>query len=192
MIIKESDHEVFKTFINHRELLVYLIKEYNLRKIIEVGVYKSEMIRWVMKHSCGDFIDEYWEVDSFTVLPREGQGYKGGVCQEDWDDMHLYACSLMKWFPQLKIIKASSVRAASIFDDNYFDMIYLDASHIFSDVLSDIKAWHPKIKKGGIFSGHDYNSRRHLGVNEAVHEFFDKDCILGIEKAGVWILNDIV
>ena len=42
--------------------------------------------------------------------------------------------------------------------DNELDFIFIDARHDYCATHDDIKAWWPKVKPGGIFAGHDYNS----------------------------------
>jgi len=62
-----------------------------------------------------------------------------------------------------------SVEAAKLYSDNYFDFIYIDGAHDYDNVLADITAWWPKIKKEGIFSGHDW---WFVDVRKAVAQFF--------------------
>ena len=52
-------------------------------------------------------------------------------------------------------IKSLSVEAAALFDDGSLDAVFVDGSHIYPDVLADIDAYLPKIRKGGIIFGHD-------------------------------------
>lgn len=49
-----------------------------------------------------------------------------------------------------------SVDAAATMPDSSLDFVYLDARHDFCGVLADIVAWWPKLKRGGIFAGHDF------------------------------------
>ena len=56
----------------------------------------------------------------------------------------------------VEIVKGWSVEVAKTFPDRYFDWVYLDSQHFYEDVLADLDAWHPKVKVGGIFAGHDY------------------------------------
>jgi len=39
-------------------------------------------------------------------------------------------------------------------------------------VKRDINLWLPKVKKGGILSGHDYGARKQPGVKKAIDEIF--------------------
>lgn len=68
-------------------------------------------------------------------------------------------------------IKSTSVEASSMFDDESIDFIFIDAAHDYESVLSDIRAWYPKIKPGGLICGDDYVPCWD-GVVKAVDEYF--------------------
>lgn len=69
-------------------------------------------------------------------------------------------------------IVSDSAEASSYFENESVDVVFVDASHHYPNVLRDIKSWFPKIKKGGVIAGHDYHS--FPGVKQAVEEFFGK------------------
>lgn len=71
----------------------------------------------------------------------------------------------------IRPIKMKSTEAVSMYEDNSLDFVFIDASHEYSDVLTDINVWFPKVKNGGMFCGHDY-SPNWPGVCRAVDEFF--------------------
>jgi len=62
------------------------------------------------------------------------------------------------------------------FADGSLDFVYLDANHSLPYVIADIHAWLPKVKRSGIFAGHDYirrnNGKRYqCHVVEAVYAY---------------------
>ena len=50
----------------------------------------------------------------------------------------------------------TSNQAATIFKDDHFNFVYIDARHDYTSVLEDLVIWWPKLKKGRVISGHDY------------------------------------
>jgi hypothetical protein len=71
-------------------------------------------------------------------------------------NMNEAAKSIMMFGDNASMMKMSSSLAASLFPDEYFDYIYIDADHRYDAVKKDIKEWFPKLKKGGLFMGDDY------------------------------------
>ncbi len=55
-----------------------------------------------------------------------------------------------------------------------FDMIFIDASHEFEDVKTDIQMWRNRLAPDGILCGHDYGFPEHPGVKQAVDELIPK------------------
>lgn len=72
----------------------------------------------------------------------------------------------MSGFKNVEILKMDSVEAASHFEDNSIDMVFIDGSHDKQSVLRDLNAWYPKCKK--ILCGHDMDK---VSVGEALNEF---------------------
>jgi cephalosporin hydroxylase len=66
----------------------------------------------------------------------------------------------------------SSTDAARLFEDQSLFFVFIDADHSYKGVKSDIGAWMPKVKKGGILAGHDYRTEAWPGVTRAVDEEF--------------------
>lgn len=70
----------------------------------------------------------------------------------------------------IKLLKMKSLDAIKLFDDNYFDFVYVDGDHAYEAALSDMQAWWSKVKSGGILSGHDYRPCD-IEVRKAVKDF---------------------
>lgn len=101
----------------------------------------------------------------------------------------LMAVDFLKW-PKLlentekwgiELISLPSIDAAELFPNEHFDLLFLDANHRVGSVSADIKAWLPKIKKDGIFAGHDFNLRR---VRRGIRRQFDIEKVS--TKATLW------
>jgi hypothetical protein len=60
--------------------------------------------------------------------------------------------------------------ALASFDDETFDLVYVDADHSYAAVKSHLEAAAPKVKRGGFLGGHDYGAP-YVGVVKAVDEF---------------------
>jgi len=169
--------------ITQGHILVDLIKNSNgkIQRVAEIGVWKGHTTKRVLK-SCNDIISQYWAVDFWQYSER--RKYRSRT-PEFWDELYFRVCRLMRWFPQLHVLRMDSLTAASLFSDRYFDLIFIDAEHTYESVIADIKAWMPLIRDGGLLTGHDYGGK-HPGVKKAVDEIFGE----GIEilpPEGVWV-----
>lgn len=85
-------------------------------------------------------------------------------------------------------IRKPSVEAAAEFEDGSIDIVFIDACHEYPCVRADIDAWLPKVKKGGIISGHDYYWGEH-GVKKAVDETFGNRVIYRNTSENCWIVH---
>jgi predicted O-methyltransferase YrrM len=78
----------------------------------------------------------------------------------------------------IQCIQGDSAAAANNFVDGSLEFVFIDANHEYEPIKADIKAWLPKVRKGGVLAGHDYGSdsyRPHPGVSKAVHELLGDD-----------------
>lgn len=66
--------------------------------------------------------------------------------------------------------------ASEAFENESIDCVWVDALHDYDSVLKDLNAWYPKVKKGGILGGHDFNYD-FGGVPRAVHDFCVKNAL---------------
>jgi len=72
---------------------------------------------------------------------------------------------------RVTVLRGISWEMATKVADNSLDFVFIDANHDYKCVVKDIKAWAPKLKPGGMLSGHDYfNHPVCVGVIQAVDE----------------------
>lgn len=74
-----------------------------------------------------------------------------------------------KYGDRVKMYKMTSDEAVQHFKDDSLDFIFIDGLHEYHQVKQDCISYYPKIRKWGLFSGHDYTVIP--GVNKAVCEF---------------------
>lgn len=96
----------------------------------------------------------------FCVDPYESYSdYREHKSQEKLDRMYEEATRLLAppfkvWFHRERSVKASEQYAKES-----VDFVYIDGNHSLPYVIDDLQAWVPKVRKGGIVSGHDYIRR---------------------------------
>lgn len=94
----------------------------------------------------------------------------------------------------VEILDKPSLQAVANFSDETFDVVFIDADHRYEEIKSDLIAWFPKVKKGGIICGHDCELILKNGVDTLYDYFKDKDTIdafhLGVCRAVSEIFPD--
>jgi Methyltransferase domain len=69
-------------------------------------------------------------------------------------------------------IKAFDQDAVASFADESIDVLYIDSIHTYESVKDTVTLWVPKVRRGGIISGHDFCPVHWNGVVAAVRELF--------------------
>jgi predicted O-methyltransferase YrrM len=133
------------------EIVHDLIKDNLCEVIAEVGVYYGETARYVLQNY-GSKLTRYYLIE---MILRDS------------------IKELVRDYPFIDIINMESKHASAEIADDSLDFIFIDANHSYNSVLEDITLWTPKVKEGGIISGHDYCDS-HPGVMMAVSRKFKK------------------
>lgn len=174
--------------MKHHSVIMKLIEENNIKVFAEIGVWRSRMIKWVLRSDCSNILEEYWAVDKWDVL-GPGYGRMSRISYDRWTDLYVYSCGLMRYFKQLKVLRLSSERASTLFPDNYFGMVYIDSDHKYEESKKDNLLWLPKVKDNGILGVHDYCVRKTKDhrVKIAFDELFGAEGIYTDIDTVAWI-----
>lgn len=157
-----------------------LIRDNNVQRGAEIGIWQGRL----SYHLLQIFPTLMWiAVDPWVVYSD-----KSCLNQVGMDQMYADVCEKLSIFGQrVCISRTTSLQAVSLVSNLFLDMVYVDADHSYQAVKQDLQAWYPKIKQGGIISGHDYSSTRKRTVQRAVDEFFEqKNLELHLEACNVW------
>lgn len=71
--------------------------------------------------------------------------------------------------------------------DEQFDFVFIDSSHLYEMTKAEIRLWIHKVKAGGILAGHDYSDNEE--VKRAVDELIPPEILHIVETPyghGVW------
>ena len=150
--------------LNNRAELAEYFAELGFTKGAEIGVYRGYYSRELLEKNLklNILCVDSWSLNEGWGLKKNQQAFP--ICLK----------TLAPYRDRYTILKGISVEVAKFVLDESLDFVYIDADHSYEAVKNDLEAWTPKVRKGGIVSGHDYFKDPRLGVIEAVDEFVEK------------------
>lgn len=93
-------------------------------------------------------------VDPYTSY----SDYRDHKSQVKLDAMYEQAQRRLRPY-NVDFLRLFSTAAAASFKNESLDFVYLDGNHSLPYVIADLHAWTPKVRRGGIISGHDFIRR---------------------------------
>jgi hypothetical protein len=114
------------------------------------------------------FIDT-WE-GSIEHLDPECEFHEPGLLNNPDHIWEIFNQNIAKINYPKNLFRRDTFDAVGYFEDASISFLFIDTAHEYEHVIKEIGAWYPKVKLGGIISGHDYFTP---GVNQAVNEFFE-------------------
>lgn len=161
-------------------------KKFNV--LVELGTWKGHSISYLGKRLLEQSYDfKLYGVDLFDdsyIHTKEGNSHLASQMKYIYDvyNQNLIDAGVRE---VIKDIKGDTWEVASQFEDNSVDFVFIDADHNYESVKKDILSWLPKMKKGGIMSGHDYFNNT-CGVKQAVDEIFP-NVVIGTNN--IWMIE---
>ena len=147
-----------------------MIHRFNNATFVEIGTFKgqsimylAERIKELQKHI------KLYTIDIFEYAEQQKDDENGRFIGVSFYDEFLKNIEPLKKY--ITPIKGNSHIVHDQFKDESIDFLFIDGDHNYDAVMKDLKFWYPKVKNGGIISGHDYmwvDAR----VKRAVDQFF--------------------
>jgi hypothetical protein len=137
--------------MKHRNDLPQFLNEHNLTNSgVEIGCFKGEY----SKHIVSNWLGKLYMIDPWRPL---GEDYQDISNHKNHIDAYSKSMdSIVGFEDRALMLRGLSTDFVEIFEDNSLDFIYIDGNHAYDYVKKDIEIWYPKVKKGGLISGHDY------------------------------------
>lgn len=155
--------------MKNRIELAEFFRDQGYVKGVEVGVCDGRYSKVLMDTIPGlrlFGIDPYFEYDGDSKNRHQ-----------EHHDKHLHnARAILMPLKGYSLILSRSVDAVELFQDNSLDFVFIDANHTYEAVKEDITTWYPKVRSGGVLSGHDYYPFKSGkgGVIPAVTDFIER------------------
>jgi hypothetical protein len=140
-------------FLKGAEIGVYK-GEYTI-KFLEVGLKMYGIDPWRAYNN----YNEYQSLDPKSEYREIGLRKSLSKFQSRQDFLFGHTQRLLQKYldnGQCELVRKTSMEAIEDFEDESLDFVYIDGHHGFRYVAEDLCEWTPKVKKGGIVSGHDY------------------------------------
>jgi len=146
-----------------------MIDKLNFKVGVEVGVDKGGFSDRILERSK---IEKYYCID--TWQDYFGSDYRKEFFNPDGNVRFNEARqTLSKYGSRVVFMRMSSLEASTNIEDESVDFCYIDGDHSLEGIYSDIKAWIPKVKIGGIICGHDYKDGPKSGISDFVGQQLD-------------------
>jgi hypothetical protein len=169
-LLYEGEPIYIKPRMRTREDMPAFFEEKGYKVGVEVGVWEGLFSESILK-GCSA---KLYSVDPWKEDPNIPHSAMVTVTQPEMEVVYKTCCDKLAPYKNSNIIRKPSVEAAKDFADGSLDFVYIDGLHFYEDVKNDIKAWLPKVRKGGMIGGHDYyEDTWGAAVRRAVDEVFD-------------------
>ena len=121
--------------------------------VCEVGVWKGEFSEKMMS-ACPN-IGSYILVDPWRHLQDWNKPFN--LPQSEMDTVYDEAMRRVEPFKdRVRVIRKKSFEAAKSIPDSSLDIVYIDGDHTCRGIVTDLIAWWPKVRPGGILGGDDF------------------------------------
>ncbi len=141
----------------------FLISAFSPELLVEVGVAYGYHATHILDNNkrlnyigVDPYTPDYDDADPFS---RDvAKLFPAATAAESMNRLHdAVARNLQTYSGRGKLIREASLVAASRFETDSVDMVFVDANHTYHQALADIRTWFTKLRPGGILVGDDWN-----------------------------------
>ena len=133
------------------ETISNILNKSNSHVGVEIGVFKGEFSRNILERWNGTLylIDPWRELSDEEYLDSSNHKNHQDAFAQTMESIRGYE-------DRAFMLRGLGEEMVHLFQDNSLDYIYIDGNHDYAHVKQDLELWWPKLKQGGLMSGHDY------------------------------------
>eukprot|EP00439_Symbiodinium_sp_Y106_P086132 s102_g31.t1 len=155
--------------VHHGEVAVGLLQRHPSLQYLGIDPYPGEYGNMRVRRGSGDFGDSANFRRTAARLRRFG--HRARLCRRH----------------SSQVARAGAMRACQArWPAKHLGLVFIDGAHDFRSVAADIQHWAPRVRPGGVVSGHDYRLGEAFNVVRAVHRFLPANRHLQLGPDGVW------
>lgn len=163
---------------HHYDSLSMLIKALlqNPKRGAEIGVFEGECGQYLLKI----FPELYlYGIDPWASYNEYEKDNMNRADEDLWNKRKQMSTHAYNTYGpnRHQILQCKSTEA----DLEELDFVFIDANHTYDFVLADLNYWYPRVRSGGVISGHDYQWSDPIdphGVKRAVLQFMKDNDIM--------------
>ena len=126
------------------------LNQNNAKVGVEIGVFKGRFSKAILDRWPGTlYMVDPWRPLGDEYLDSSNHKMHASAYSDTMNSIKGYE-------DRAFMIRALSDQAVNLFADNSLDYVYIDGNHAYDWVKQDLEMWWPKLKSGGIMSGHDF------------------------------------
>jgi hypothetical protein len=169
--LKKYPNDILNSWDESHHDLPQIIEENNYQIGVEIGVAYGGHVESILTKTKVLKIYGIDPYKNYSDYDGDTQNFE----QLKLDDIYDMVTKRLSFYGnRFELIREFSHDCVSRFDDNSLDFVYIDGNHYEDYVKRDIDNWWPKIKLGGVISGHDYNHPSIPHLTTCVNQFFSK------------------